>query len=71
MLEWIQKPESVRPSWISVYFDEPDHAAHTFGPNATEVGFYIIDLLSKYFLRFVMVTLQLSNTHIQIFGMRS
>ena len=35
-LEYLQLPEPERPHFVMVYFDEPDHTAHTYGPNSEE-----------------------------------
>jgi predicted AlkP superfamily pyrophosphatase or phosphodiesterase len=35
-LEYLQLPEAERPHFIMVYFDEPDHTAHAYGPNSEE-----------------------------------
>lgn len=34
VIDWLQLPEADRPSWISLYFDEPDHTAHDQGPES-------------------------------------
>ena len=39
VLEWVTMEEEIRPHWISLYLDEPDFTAHTFGPNTTEVKY--------------------------------
>ena len=38
VLEWVTMEEDKRPHWISLYLSEPDHTAHGFGPNTTEVN---------------------------------
>ena len=35
-LEYLQLPEPERPHFIMVYFDEPDHTEHTYGPYSEE-----------------------------------
>lgn len=35
-LEYLQLPEAERPHFIMVYFDEPDHTEHSFGPNSEQ-----------------------------------
>ena len=37
VLEWVTMEKHDRPHWISLYLNEPDHIAHTFGPNTTKV----------------------------------
>ena len=32
VLQWLALPEQERPHLITLYFDEPDHTGHTFGP---------------------------------------
>ncbi|OXG00794.1 alkaline phosphatase D [Flavobacterium araucananum] len=32
VLHWLQLPEKQRPHLITLYFDEPDHTGHEFGP---------------------------------------
>jgi len=36
VLEWLALPEQQRPSFITLYFDDVDHAGHDFGPDAVE-----------------------------------
>jgi predicted AlkP superfamily pyrophosphatase or phosphodiesterase len=36
-LDWIDLPESERPAFVTIYFDQVDHASHTFGPGSPEV----------------------------------
>ncbi|XP_056017946.1 uncharacterized protein LOC125670329 isoform X2 [Ostrea edulis] len=33
VLSWIDLPADKRPDFITLYFDEPDHAGHSFGPD--------------------------------------
>lgn len=35
-LEYLQLPKKERPHLITLYFDEPDHTEHTYGPNSEE-----------------------------------
>lgn len=35
-LEYLQLPEAERPHFIMLYFDEPDHTEHTYGPFSEE-----------------------------------
>lgn len=36
--EWLALPKEKRPHFISFYFPEVDHAAHSFGPDSKETG---------------------------------
>jgi alkaline phosphatase D len=36
VLEWLKLPEAERPHFITLYFSEPDHEGHEFGPDAPE-----------------------------------
>lgn len=38
ILEWIDLPVEQRPTFYTLYFDEPDHAGHEFSPDAKEVA---------------------------------
>ncbi|KAL4236876.1 ectonucleotide pyrophosphatase phosphodiesterase [Mactra antiquata] len=37
VLDWLTMPEETRPDFITLYFDEPDHAGHNSGPDSEEV----------------------------------
>jgi predicted AlkP superfamily pyrophosphatase or phosphodiesterase len=37
VLYWLELPEEERPQFITVYFEEPDHAGHSYGPDGAEV----------------------------------
>lgn len=37
-IEWLGYPISNRPRLVCLYFEEPDHAGHVFGPNSIEVA---------------------------------
>ena len=37
VIEWLRQPESTRPSFITLYFDDVDHAGHDFGPDSAEL----------------------------------
>lgn len=37
MLSWLDKPAGERPQFLTVYFDQVDHAGHDFGPDTAEV----------------------------------
>ncbi|XP_067840634.1 ectonucleotide pyrophosphatase/phosphodiesterase family member 3-like [Heptranchias perlo] len=32
ILKWLSLPDSERPNFYTLYFEEPDHAGHSFGP---------------------------------------
>jgi len=36
VLAWLKLPEAERPHFITLYFSEPDHEGHEFGPDAPE-----------------------------------
>ena len=36
VLAWLHLPEADRPHFITLYFSEPDHEGHEFGPDAPE-----------------------------------
>ena len=36
VLKWLQLPEKQRPHLVTLYFDEPDHTGHNFGPLSQE-----------------------------------
>lgn len=36
VLTWLRLPEADRPHFITLYYAEPDHEGHEFGPNAPE-----------------------------------
>ncbi len=36
VLAWLRLPEDVRPHFITLYYSEPDHEGHEFGPDAPE-----------------------------------
>ena len=33
LLTWLDLPMQERPDFITLYFDEPDHAGHSYGPD--------------------------------------
>lgn len=37
VITWLQRPEQERPRLTMLYYSEPDHAGHTYGPNSKEV----------------------------------
>ena len=36
VLEWLALPEDKRPSFVTLYYDDVDHAGHDFGPDSPE-----------------------------------
>ena len=38
VLAWLKLPPEMRPHFITLYFAEPDHAGHRFGPDAPETA---------------------------------
>jgi len=38
VINWLNLPEKERPHLITLYFDEPDHTGHAFGPLSVENG---------------------------------
>lgn len=37
-INWLELPISSRPRLVCLYFNEPDHSGHVFGPNSIEVA---------------------------------
>jgi hypothetical protein len=37
IIDWLSLGDQERPSFITLYFDQPDDAAHTYGPDRKEV----------------------------------
>lgn len=37
-LALLKKPKALRPRLLMLYFDEPDHTGHSFGPDSDETG---------------------------------
>ncbi len=37
VLEWLAMPEAERPSFVTLYLDDVDHAGHDFGPDSPEL----------------------------------
>ncbi|PID88988.1 MAG: hypothetical protein CSB01_04445 [Bacteroidia bacterium] len=38
MISWLQLPYNKRPRLVTLYYDEPDHSGHFFGPDSKEVA---------------------------------
>jgi len=37
VLGWVEQPAATRPGFLTIYFDQVDHAGHDFGPDTKEV----------------------------------
>jgi len=37
VLNWLRRPDAERPSFVTLYFDDVDHAGHDFGPDSDEL----------------------------------
>ena len=44
VLKWLQLPEKQRPHLVTLYFDEPDHTGHNFGPLSAETKKAVIKM---------------------------
>ena len=42
MLQWLDRDASSRPQFMAMYFNEPDHSGHKYGPYSTQVHVCII-----------------------------
>ena len=42
VLAWLDLPDSLRPALIMVYFQEPDHTGHEFGPDAPQTAAMVL-----------------------------
>ena len=53
VLNWLDLPDKERPSFISLYFNQPDSAGHIYGPDSKEVNKddSIVVQLTVYLLR--------------------
>lgn len=38
VVSWLRLPESQRPRLVMLYYEEPDHVGHIYGPNSVEVA---------------------------------
>ncbi|XP_068241514.1 ectonucleotide pyrophosphatase/phosphodiesterase family member 3-like [Palaemon carinicauda] len=52
VLEWLSMPEETRPSWVGLYFHEPDYAGHWSGAESQELSnqLMIVDIMMKRLL---------------------
>ncbi|MFH6964063.1 ectonucleotide pyrophosphatase/phosphodiesterase [Flavobacterium plurextorum] len=44
VMKWLQLPEKQRPHLVTLYFDEPDHTGHNFGPSSAETKKAVIKM---------------------------
>ncbi len=44
VLDWLRRPASIRPQFVTLYFDTVDTAGHKFGPESKEVNAAITDV---------------------------
>jgi len=44
IMKWLQLPEKQRPHLVTLYFDEPDHTGHNFGPLSPETKKTVIKM---------------------------
>lgn len=44
VIDWLSLPMSKRPALVTLYFDEPDHTAHGFGPESEATGEVVTQL---------------------------
>ena len=42
VMSWFELPEEKRPRLVMLYFNEPDHTGHQFGPNSVEIKDMIV-----------------------------
>ncbi len=38
ILNWLDLPDDKRPQFLTLYFDEPDHSGHKYGPASTQTN---------------------------------
>ena len=44
LLAWLKRPDSQRPTFLTLYFSDVDDAGHGFGPNAAETRQAVLDV---------------------------
>ena len=50
VLSWIDLPADKRPDFITLYFDEPDHEGHSYGPDdIVKVHVHIRPLFNMFY----------------------
>jgi len=50
VIEWLKLPPELRPHFITLYYYEPDHSGHQFGPDSPEVAaavHHVDDLIGR------------------------
>ncbi|XP_038056713.1 venom phosphodiesterase 2-like [Patiria miniata] len=58
---WLELPTGKRPDFITLYYDEPDHEGHDFGPYSDEVNDKL-EVVDKY-IADLMDALLVTNMH--------
>ncbi|XP_067144150.1 venom phosphodiesterase 2-like isoform X1 [Centruroides vittatus] len=59
ILSWLELPEESRPSFLTLYINEPDHASHAHGPESPQVNAVLAKLDS--FIELMITSLQQRN----------
>lgn len=44
VIDWLRRPEAIRPALVTLYFDTVDTAGHRFGPDSEQVNAAIADV---------------------------
>lgn len=44
VIDWLRRPEAIRPALVTLYFDTVDTAGHRFGPDSEQVNTAIADV---------------------------
>ncbi|MFB9078952.1 ectonucleotide pyrophosphatase/phosphodiesterase [Flavobacterium procerum] len=44
VMKWLELPEKQRPHLVTLYFDEPDHSGHNFGPHSPQTEKAVIKM---------------------------
>lgn len=44
VIDWLRRPASLRPAFLTLYFDTVDNAGHHFGPDAPETAKVVADV---------------------------
>ncbi|HEX3006123.1 MAG TPA: ectonucleotide pyrophosphatase/phosphodiesterase [Bacteroidales bacterium] len=68
VVSWLRLPEEKRPRLILLYFSEPDHTGHTYGPNSNETRQVVehMDSLIGKLTTDIKKTPQAKNIHLII-----
>jgi len=59
-MSWLDMPAEKRPQFISLYFDEPDHSGHRYGPDSPEV----VKAIEKVDSNIVLLEKELAIRHL-------